>query len=165
LQAGGGSGEAPQCMSMMTSTPHIPRTERARQSDLNGIHWLLDLESMPSADITVDALDSFLVYRDEIGVAGTVGLELYGDAALLRSLVVTSQHAGRGIGRQLVTAAEALARKRGVHAIYLLTTTAETFFEYMGFRRIGREQAPPAIERCTQFSSLCPTTAVLMVKP
>jgi amino-acid N-acetyltransferase len=152
-------------MSMVTPASPAPRIERAQRSDFDGIHWLLDLESLPSTDITADALDSFLVYRDEIGVAGTVGLELYGDTALLRSLVVTNQHAGRGIGRRLVTAAEALARERGVQAIYLLTTSAETFFEYMGFRRVGREQAPPAIQRCSQFSALCPATAILMMKP
>ena len=152
-------------MSKVTPASPIPRIERARRSDLDGIHWLLDLESLPSGDITADTFDSFFVFRDEIGVAGAVGLELYGDTALLRSLVVTNQHAGRGIGRRLVTAAEVLARERGIHAIYLLTTTAETFFEYLGFRRVGREQAPPAIQRCSQFSAICPATAILMMKP
>jgi N-acetylglutamate synthase-like GNAT family acetyltransferase len=37
---------------------------------------------------TEEMLDHFLVYRDAIGVAGAVGLECYGDAALLRSLVI-----------------------------------------------------------------------------
>ena len=94
-----------------------------------------------------------------------VGLERYGDVALLRSLVVASERMGRGIGKGLVAAAEALAAKLQVRSIYLLTTTAADFFESRGFRRIRREQAPPQIQSTQEFSSLCPASAVLMVKP
>jgi N-acetylglutamate synthase-like GNAT family acetyltransferase len=68
----------------------------ARRADLAGIRWLLDMESLPSADITENALEHFLVCRDELGVAGVVGLERYDEVALLRSLVVSSEHIGRG---------------------------------------------------------------------
>lgn len=142
-----------------------PLIAHARQSDLIGIRWLLDVEELPSADITDDALKHFLVYRDRSGVAGVVGLETYGDCALLRSLVVTSEHMGRGLGRHLMTAAEELAAELAVRSIYLLTTTAQAFFEHMGFRCIGREEAPPAIQTTREFASLCPATAALMVKP
>jgi N-acetylglutamate synthase-like GNAT family acetyltransferase len=142
-----------------------PLIARARQSDLIGIRWLLDVEELPSADITEDALEYFLVYRDKTGVAGVVGLQKYGDCALLRSLVVTSEHMGRGLGRHLIIAAEKLAAELEVRSIYLLTTTAQTFFEHMGFHGIGREEAPPAIQTTREFTSLCPATAALMVKP
>jgi amino-acid N-acetyltransferase len=139
--------------------------ERARRADLANIRWLLSLESLPSADITGQSLEHFLVYRDAIGIAGVVGLERFGDLALLRSLVVADGHLRRGLGKRLVAAAEDLAGVPGVRAIYLLTTTAELYFEALGFRHIKREGAPPAIERCSEFQSLCPTSAVLMVKP
>ncbi len=139
--------------------------ERARRSDLVGIHWLLNLHSLPSADITEDSLDHFLVYRDEIGVAGLVGLERYEDVALLRSLVVADGYAGRGLGRRLVAAAEELARESHIRRIYLLTMTAEFYFEYLGYRTTSREDAPARLKQCSQFKALCPSTAVLMVKP
>jgi amino-acid N-acetyltransferase len=145
--------------------PFNPVIERARIPDLVGIRWLLDMEALPSVDITEDALGHFLVCRDETGVAGVVGLERYGELALLRSLVVTSEHMGRGLGKRLTVAAEALASELNVRSIYLLTTTARTFFEHMGFRCIDREEGPPAIQNTRQFTSLCPATAVLMVKP
>jgi hypothetical protein len=72
--------------------------EGARRSDLVGIRWLLNQHSLPSADITEHSLDHFLVYRDEIGVA-------------------------------------------------------------------GREGAPALLKQSSQFKTLCPFTAVLMVKP
>ena len=43
-------------------------------------------------------------------------------------------------------------------------TTAERFFEYLGYRRIGREETPKAIRNSREFSSLCPSTAIVMVK-
>jgi len=60
---------------VVSASPAPPLIERARRSDLTSICWLLDMEGLPSADITTDALEFFLVYRDEIGVAGAVGLE------------------------------------------------------------------------------------------
>ena len=137
----------------------------ARRSDLPSIRGLLEIELLPSVDITEETLEHFLVYRDQLGVAGVVGLEKYGDVALLRSLVVASERMGCGIGKALVTAAEALAAESQARSIYLLTTTAADFFENRGFRRIGREQAPNEIRSTQEFSSLCPATAVLMVKP
>jgi len=49
--------------------------------------------------------------------------------------------------------------------MYLLTTTAEAFFELLGFRRIERHAAPPEIQRSAEFSSLCPSSATVMAKP
>jgi amino-acid N-acetyltransferase len=143
----------------------VSAIEGARPSDLASIRWLLDIQFLPSADITEEALRYFLVYRDQLGVSGVIGLERCGDVALLRSLVVASERMGRGIGKGLVAAAESLAAKLQVRSIYLLTTTAADFFESRGFRRIRREQAPPQIQSTQEFSSLCPASAVLMVKP
>ncbi len=141
------------------------RIEGARRGDLEAIRWLLDVEFLPSADINETALEHFLVCRDEIGVAGVVGLEIYGEVALLRSLVVTERHLGCGHGRRLITAAQEQANEMNVRAIYLLTTTAESFFEYLGYRRIQREEVPDAIRATREFASLCPASAIVMVKP
>lgn len=139
--------------------------EGARSSELRQIQWLLNSHALPTTDITEEALEHFWVYRDFIGVAGVVGLECYGDVALLRSLVVADGYVGRGIGKRLVAAAEDLARARQIHSIYLLTTTVQAYFEPLGFRCIPRDGVPSAIADSSQFKSLCPSTAVLMVKP
>jgi amino-acid N-acetyltransferase len=57
-----------------------------------------------------------------------VGLEPCGQDALLRSLVVAPDERAHGLGTSLVEHAEQEARKRGLRALYLLTTTAEGFF-------------------------------------
>lgn len=147
-----------------TDAPAGP-IRRARQSDLDNIRWLLDLHGLPSQDLTAQLLQHFLVYRDDIGVAGVVGLEQCGNAALLRSLVVADGHTSRGLGTRLVRAAELLAEKLNLLPIYLLTSTAEAYFQHLGYRSLNRELAPAALRQSAQFKSLCPSTAQLMVKP
>lgn len=141
------------------------RIETARRSDLAGIRWLLEYAQLPAGDLDESSLQGFLVCRDELGVVAAVGLDVFGQVALLRSLVVDSELRGQGLGGQLTAAAEVLARQSGVESIYLLTTTADEFFRAHGYRFLARSEAPPAIQRTTQFSALCPFTAVLMVKP
>jgi amino-acid N-acetyltransferase len=136
----------------------------AERADLPAVRALLETERLPASDLDEQALDRFLVLRDESGVSGVVGLELYGDVAFLRSLVVAPQERGNGTGSALTQAAEALAVKLGVVNIYLLTLTAERFFAARGYTKIDRGDAPKAIRGTTQFSGLCPSSAVFMMK-
>jgi amino-acid N-acetyltransferase len=137
----------------------------ASRADLASIRRLLDSEYLPTTDLTEEMLAHFLICRDPVGVAGVVGLEVFGEVALLRSLVVSSERQGLGLGRRLVLAAEAMAAEIKVREIYLLTTTAAEFFEHLGYHRVNRELAPAAISLTKEFSSLCPSTAVFTVKP
>ena len=107
-------------------------------------------------------LDSFMVATDGDVCVGVVGLEIYGSNALLRSLAVKPPHRSRGLGARLVDAIEAEARGRGVTALYLLTTTATTFFHRLGYAARDRTTVPPSIAATTEFSSLCPDTADCM---
>ena len=76
-----------------------------------------------------------------------------------RSLAVERRRRSRGLGARLVDAIETEARVRGVTALYLLTTTATTFFERMGYTAHDRAGVPSSIAATTEFSSLCPDTA------
>jgi amino-acid N-acetyltransferase len=141
------------------------RIEAARTSDLAGIRWLLRYEQLPDEDVSEQLLEHFLVYRDQKGVVGAVALEPFGEFVLLCSLVVATDCRHDGIGGRLTLAAEALAQRRRASSIYLLTTSAERFFAKRGYRTIPRTEAPIEIHRSSQFSRLCPSTAILMVKP
>jgi hypothetical protein len=63
----------------------------------------------------------------------------------------------------VATAIKRPRRSELSHIQWLLTAAAH--FEPLGFRRLGRGHASPAIEHSSQFKSLCPSTAVLVVKP
>jgi len=91
-----------------------------------------------------------------------VGLEVYGNCALLRSAVVDAGRRGSGLGIDLVESLLRRAGTRGVREIYLLTTTAEHFFPRFGFARISRGDVAPAVRASEEFRGACPDSAVAM---
>lgn len=93
-----------------------------------------------------------------------VGLELLGEHALLRSLVVAPPARAAGVGSSLLDHAENYAKFRGVVALYLLTTTAEGFFGRRGFARTDRDSVPASIRSTREFAEFCPASSTIMVK-
>lgn len=137
----------------------------ALDEDHEAIMRMLDGMDMRTSDLSPAMLRAFLLQRDDGHVAGVVGLEIMGEAALLRSLAVDENARRRGLGRALVHAAERHALERGVRRLFLLTTTAADFFANRGYRAIDKSQAPAPIRGTAQFSTLCPASSVLMFKP
>ena len=62
----------------------------------------------------------------------------------------------------LVGAIVAAARESSLRDLYLLTTTAPTFFERLGFARISRADVPAAVAASWEFRVGCPQTAQAM---
>lgn len=125
---------------------------------------LLKKSDLPFEDITPELLENFYAYNGKEGITGVVGLEIYDEAALLRSLAVESSERGRGFGKSLVKFAENSAKRKNVKSIYLLTTTTQKFFERNGYVCIDRKEAPEAIKKTKEFSEICPSSSVFMVK-
>ena len=128
------------------------------------VAWLSGA-GLPTADLRVEQMPSFLVASRGDEVLGIVGLERFAAVGLLRSLVVAATARGAGIGARLVAALEAAARTAGVDELWLLTIDADGFFLRHGFSVQARDQAPASIQATAEFSSLCPGDAVLMRKP
>jgi amino-acid N-acetyltransferase len=133
----------------------------ALPEDLAGIQQLLHSVRLPVEGVA-ENLRRFLVLELAGRVSGTVGLELYADQGLLRSLGVTGELQGRGYGKRLYQAALDRARALGLREIILLTETAQRFFARQGFKVITREEAGAAIGASAEFRSACPATAVCM---
>ena len=131
----------------------------ARPAELDAIVALVGAAELPVEDLDSAMLDAFVVATEGEVCVGVVGLEIHEPDALLRSLVVERRHRSRGLGARLVDAIETEARTRGVTALYLLTTTAGTFFGRMGYTAHDRATVPSSIAATTEFSSLCPDTA------
>src|SRR5665213_3422862 len=93
---------------------------------------LLEAEGLPASDLTEAHLEHFFFTGSDGAPSALVGLEIYGQDALLRSLVVSTVARTRGLGSGLVRHAEGYAAARQVRALYLLTTTAESYFEHRG---------------------------------
>jgi amino-acid N-acetyltransferase len=131
---------------------------------LSAVKQLLSESGLPMSDITARHLQHFFGCGSGLELEGLVGLELYGEAALLRSLAVASSRRGTGVGSSLVAHAERHARDQGAQSLYLLTTTAEAFFMRRGYARVPRDEAPIAIKGTNEFSSICPVSSAFMVK-
>jgi amino-acid N-acetyltransferase len=136
----------------------------ATAHDAIGIAALLRSAGLPAIDAAAFRAEHFRVAQRDAQVVGTVGLERYDEHGLLRSLVVAADARGYGVGDALVDALETHARTLGLHALVLLTTTAEPFFRQRGYASIAREAMPASVQRSSEFSSVCPASAVCMRK-
>lgn len=131
---------------------------------LEAISGLLTAARLPTEDLTEAHCQHFYYSGPASAPTGLIGLELFGDVALLRSLVVTPEGRGHGQGSDLLKHAETQAQTLGVRSLYLLTTTAEAFFSKHGYRRTPRESAPEAIRATREFADICPASSAFMVR-
>jgi len=135
--------------------------DAAMLDDLPAILSLLERSGLPGDGLS-DHLATALVARAGRAVVGSAALEVYGTAALLRSVAVEEAFQGQGLGTRLTRAALALARQQGITGVYLLTETAGGFFPRFGFRPIARSEVPSAVRRSVEFTSACPASAQVM---
>jgi len=138
--------------------------ERASDADRPSILQLLRDAGLP-IDGLVEHASAAFVARDGAAIVGCSALETYADGALLRSVVVAAGARGRGVGQRLTEAAVTLAQSAGMPAVYLLTTSAESYFPKFGFVPMTREHVPPSVKQSIEFRSACPASAIVMWKP
>jgi amino-acid N-acetyltransferase len=131
---------------------------------LASVRTLLGEAQLPTVDLSAAHLEHFIACGSDEALDGVVGLEMHAPHALLRSLAVASAKRGNGIGQALLAEAERYAQYRGAREIYLLTTSAESFFRLAQYARVERNDVPQAIRSTTEFASLCPASAAVMRK-
>ena len=116
---------------------------------------------LPTHDVRETNTSLYASINDQT-ISGAVGLQDLGNVALLRSLIVSPAHRGQGLGHALTDFARREALTRNFEALYLLTESAESFFEKHGYKSIARANAPAVVHETPQFSKLCPGSAQLM---
>jgi amino-acid N-acetyltransferase len=124
---------------------------------------LLVAAKLPVEDLPA-SLENFRVAVVGKEVSGSIGLELYGEYGLLRSLAVEPAYRYNGIANNLLLAIEKLAIQKSVKAIYLLTETAPGYFARKGYEAISRDAVPDAVKASTEFAHVCPASAIVMKK-
>ena len=131
------------------------RIRDARSSDAQPICGLLEELGYPSEPenvvarlraIASDAASQVFVAEDD-SIVGLAMIHVFQPVehdvpwCQLEALVVTRSHRGRGIGRALVEAAEAEARRRGCGGIVLGTgghrRDAQGFYARLGYEGVG----------------------------
>lgn len=133
-------------------------------ADLAELAQALARAGLPADDIAEPGR-LFLRFDDAEGRAvGFGGLESCGRDVMLRSIVVLPEARGRGFGAAIVRRLLQQAEAAGAERTYLLTTSAQGFFEAQGFVVVARDEVPPDILATRQAAGLCPASAVIMTK-
>ncbi|MCU0338573.1 MAG: arsenic resistance N-acetyltransferase ArsN2 [Spirosomaceae bacterium] len=135
----------------------------AQAADLEEVKKLLSSVGLPTEDLN-PALPNFLLAFVNGALAGTAGVEVTGEVGLLRSVAVSDSYRNYGIARRLVADLTKQVRLQGVKSLYLITTTADRYFEKQDFMTVKRDEVPVEVAQSTQFSGLCPSSAVVMKK-
>ena len=138
----------------------------AEPGDLEAVESLLLACGLP-VDGVRDHFKDFLVALapSAAGVREIVGcaaIERYGATCVFRSLAVTPDHRGAGLGRRLMEAALARAAALGCDEVFLLTRTIEQMASHKGFERIERDQVQAAPRASLEFSINACATAIVM---
>jgi amino-acid N-acetyltransferase len=140
-----------------------PVLRPATLADLRDVERLLMHAQLP-VDGVAGSLPTFVVAEHDGRLVGAAGLELCGQDALLRSVVVAPEWRSRGLGRELVERVIAEGEARQLRALYLLTTTAEQYFPAFGFERTTRDGLPDGVRATAEFQTACPASATVMRK-
>jgi amino-acid N-acetyltransferase len=141
--------------------------EEAKSSDHAAVVVLLQDVDLPPDGIELN-MDNFLIIRHPEAVAGpefligSVGLEIYKDSALLRSLAVRPDFQGMGLGTKLVDSMIDFAKEKGINRLFLLTDTAEKYFEKKGFVVVPRDKVPDDMKQSIEFTTLCTSSPSMM---
>ncbi len=137
--------------------------EKATAGDLSAIKGILSNVGLPYEDVG-EHLDNFFVARQGNAVIGTVGMEVYNGAALLRSLAVEESQRNKGIAKSLYNKLVEHIESKGIQQVSLLTTTAEQYFARLGFEKVRQENIPAFVKNTKEYRLYCPSHAVCMVK-
>ncbi len=124
---------------------------------------LLQSQKLPSEDLPPMLCDFYTAIEDGKAI-GLIGMERYAHYGLLRSMVVHPDYRNRHIAQALVRKLEETAALSGIRLMFLLTETAEKYFEKEGYDVITRDEVPDEVKTATEFSHVCPVSAIVMRK-
>jgi amino-acid N-acetyltransferase len=122
---------------------------RAGPADMDAVRDLIVSEGMPAVELE-RWLENFWVIDSGDAVAGCAGVEIYGEAAVLRSVAVAPSLRGAGWGVRLVRRCLDFARELGAKRCYLFTMTAADFFPRFGFQACSLDDFEPTVRESWQ---------------
>jgi amino-acid N-acetyltransferase len=124
---------------------------------------ILAASDLPVSDLHSASWFAFIGWQDQSELVATAGIENCNGLLLLRSVATAPSHRSGGIASALVKELHRRAKNSGFSRAYLLTLDAGDYFSSrFGYTSLERSRAPGGILQSTQFTSLCPESALLM---
>jgi amino-acid N-acetyltransferase len=144
-----------------TTRPHLSATHVVRPAhagDVAAIHALVRRYAAQGAllprtrrDIQAAIADYIVVVDANRRVLACAALSGYSASlAEVTSVAVARSAQGKGLGTMAVQGTEALARERGIGEVFAMTS-AEAFFESLGYERSSVENYPMKLARYEQL--------------
>jgi N-acetylglutamate synthase-like GNAT family acetyltransferase len=96
-------------------------------------------------------LDGFIAAEGDGDVIACGGIEMYGDCAVVRSVVVDEARRGWGLGGKLAEMLMSNAREAGAMDLYLFTADALPFWRHYGFNEAALDDWKDAPRACWQY--------------
>lgn len=146
------------------------RARRAKIADVGAIHRLVAhyaaqgfLLARSEREIRAK-ISHFIVQEEKLRIVSCLSLESYGsDLAEIRSVAVSDEFRGQGLGGRLIRFALVEARRGGIARVFAVTHMPQ-FFEQQGFATVARKSLVEKIARdcrtCSQKRS-CELVAVI----
>jgi amino-acid N-acetyltransferase len=134
--------------------------EKLKFKDINQVRSLLQENNLPVSDLNEQII--FFVEKNADKIVAVGGMESSGKDAIIRSIAVSDDNKGKGLGGKITRKLLKYAQETGKKDIYLLTTTAEDYFPKYGFKKIDRRIVPADVKNSSQYKDVCPDSAVVM---
>ncbi|BEV72725.1 hypothetical protein THUN1379_22070 [Paludibacterium sp. THUN1379] len=138
--------------------------QAASPTDWNEIRNLLTANRLPVQG-ALNHLMNFVVATENGRVIGAIGMEVYGDIGLIRSLVVSSHMRGKSVAKRLLRALIERARAKQIGALYLLSGPTDGLFFAHGFDKMARADMPTKLYVSSELqgASSSSTTALRLI--
>lgn len=135
--------------------------EDANMQDVPAIEVMLAKAKLPIVGVRRH-IAHFRLGKREGKIVALGGLEVYGEQALLRSIVVETAQRNQAYGKELVQDLCQIAQQTGIRDLYLKTVGAKAFFDRLGFEVLAYDQVPASLKQSSQFRGSCPASATVM---
>lgn len=137
------------------------KIEKVKRENLDDLFSHLKTLDLP-LDGVKDHLNNFFVLLDNSQIIGSIGLEIYGEVGLIRSVGIVKSYQGLGLGQRLVENIEKYAIDQLLKEIYIFTDTAEEFFnKYFGFKNISIDKVDPRIKQSREYTMCEDSTTMI----
>ncbi|MCH8683810.1 GNAT family N-acetyltransferase [Pedomonas mirosovicensis] len=132
------------------------------REDYDALASVLADNSMLPGDLAGDNR-KFFAFVDDDGWRVAVGsLEIFGEAAILRSFLTTGCHHGQGLCGTMLEEVAACARREGIKMLYIFTDDESGIFSKLGFTPCEERTAPDTLRASAQFAALCKSGDFMM---
>lgn len=93
-------------------------------------------------DEIANTIRSYILAKDKDRIVGFGALHIYSKSlAEIRSLIISGEYRGKGVGSEIVSRLEQEAKQLGIQELLALTYQ-QSFFEKAGFKEIEKNEIP-----------------------